>query len=261
MVQSAAGYGRDQRNGRSGNCTTSRYEPLARETRAWARSRCRSRSWATTPMHLLRIGFARYRMIHTYRDMNAPGGRWLAVQAAATAVLFPVGWIALNVFVGPGFALTWEDVLFHGPVFVLPPLFMFLVYRHDSRVSCKEIRLDDHGMCELETRHRLIRLHVNEITAVKYQRDSEGGTGSYDIRYAGGKLGEGGDDELFGLPGATERGQPCRQRDGRAGRPLGAASAKGTVREFRSERALSLSHRLPPRLGVTEDAHRVAVLR
>lgn len=68
-------------------------------------------------------------MIHTYRDMNAPGGRWLAVQAAATAVLFPVGWIALNVFVGPGFALTWEDVLFHGPVFVLPPLFMFLVYK------------------------------------------------------------------------------------------------------------------------------------
>lgn len=127
-------------------------------------------------------------MTHTYRDVNAPAGRSLAVQAAATAVLFPVGWIALNVFVGPGFALTWKDVLFHAQVFVLPPLFMFLMYRHASRGVCREIRLDDHGTCELETIRRVIRLHVNEITAVKYQRDSEGGTGSYAIRYAGGKL-------------------------------------------------------------------------
>ena len=127
-------------------------------------------------------------MIHTYRDMNAPGARSIAVQTAAAAVLIPVGWIALNVFVGPGFALTWKDVLFHGQVFVLPPLFMFLMYKHQSRAVCREIRLDDHGTCELETIRRVIRLHVNEITAVKYQRDSEGGTGSYDIRYAGGKL-------------------------------------------------------------------------
>ena len=127
-------------------------------------------------------------MIHTYRDMTAPGGRSLAVQTAATAVLFPVGWIALFVYAGAGFELVWDDVLFLAPFVVVPPVFMFLAYRHQSRAVCREIRLDDHGTCELETIRRVIRLHVNEITAVKYQRDSEDGTGSYDIRYAGGKL-------------------------------------------------------------------------
>ena len=139
-------------------------------------------------MRLLTIGFARYRMIHTYRDMNAPGGRSLAVAAAGMAVLFPVAAIASFAFAGPGFAFTWSEVFILAPFVVVPPVFLFLVYRHDSRVSCNEIRLDDHGTCELETRHRVIRLHVNEITAVKYRRDPEGGTGSYVIRYAGGKL-------------------------------------------------------------------------
>ena len=127
-------------------------------------------------------------MIHTYRDMNAPGGRSLAVAAAGMGVLVPVGSIAFFAFAGPGFPRTWSEVLILAHFVVVPPVFLFLAYKYDSRVSCNEIRLDDHGTCELETRRRLIRLHVNEITAVKYQRDSEGGTGSYDIRYAGGKL-------------------------------------------------------------------------
>jgi len=65
---------------------------------------------------------------------------------------------------------------------------MFLAYWDASRALCREIRLDDDGTCELVTSHRVIRLHVNEITALKYQRDSEGDTGSFSIRYTGGKL-------------------------------------------------------------------------
>lgn len=51
--------------------------------------------------------------------------------------------------------------------------------------DCGEIRLGDDGTCELETKRRLIRLHVNEIRSVKYVSD-EGE--EYTIRYRGGKL-------------------------------------------------------------------------
>jgi len=127
-------------------------------------------------------------MIHTYRDMNAPGARSIAVQTAAAAVLIPVGWIAFFVYAGAGFELVWENVLILAAGVVLPPVFMFLAYWDASRALCREIRLDDDGTCELVTSHRVIRLHVNEITALKYQRDSEGDTGSFSIRYTGGKL-------------------------------------------------------------------------
>lgn len=52
--------------------------------------------------------------------------------------------------------------------------------------DCREIRLSDDGTCELETKRRTIRLHVNQIRSVLYGRSEDGE--SYSIRYEGGKL-------------------------------------------------------------------------
>ena len=53
--------------------------------------------------------------------------------------------------------------------------------------SCTEIRLSDDGMCELQTKHRVIRLHVVQIRSVQYARDSETDRENYKIRFIDGK--------------------------------------------------------------------------
>jgi hypothetical protein len=60
--------------------------------------------------------------------------------------------------------------------------------RHLQSATCGEIRLDDDGTCELQTKRQVIRLHVNEIRCVKYWRDPEGGSASFTIYHRTGKL-------------------------------------------------------------------------
>ena len=123
--------------------------------------------------------------MHAYRDPDAPGQRPLTLTFAG-AMLFPVAWAAAGVLLGNG--LTWSFVRFAAPAIALWWLFAYLAYRHLSYGFCHEIRLSDDGTCELETRRRVVRLHVNEIKSVRYQRDSDDDSESYTIRYSGGKL-------------------------------------------------------------------------
>jgi hypothetical protein len=61
-------------------------------------------------------------------------------------------------------------------------------YRHQYLGICLEIRLDDHGNCELETRRRTIRVPARDIHAVRYSPENDNGPESYEIRFNGGKL-------------------------------------------------------------------------
>jgi hypothetical protein len=49
----------------------------------------------------------------------------------------------------------------------LTGLVLVLMEFHSKRHHCGEILLGDDGTCELETKRRVIRLHVNEIRSVQ----------------------------------------------------------------------------------------------
>jgi len=66
-------------------------------------------------------------------------------------------------------------------------LLAWAFYTHSQR-DCFEIHLSDEGTCEFVARRRTIRLHVHEVSAVKYTKDDEGSE-SYAVRYAGGRIG------------------------------------------------------------------------
>ena len=61
-------------------------------------------------------------------------------------------------------------------------------YRHRADGTCGEIRLGDDGTCELETKRRVIHLHVHEIRSVRYSPKSDEQGESYTIHYQSGKL-------------------------------------------------------------------------
>jgi hypothetical protein len=61
-------------------------------------------------------------------------------------------------------------------------------YRHHHYGICSEIRLSDEGICELETKRRVIRVHVNEIQSVRFSPETSEQGESYTIRYRGGRL-------------------------------------------------------------------------
>ncbi len=67
-------------------------------------------------------------------------------------------------------------------------VFGYAWYRHEHYRTCSEIRLSDDGTCELETKRRLIGLHVNEIRSVQLSPESDDRDESYSVRYQGGKL-------------------------------------------------------------------------
>jgi hypothetical protein len=73
---------------------------------------------------------------------------------------------------------------FCGLVIVL----QYFGYRKQAYGTCGEIRLGDDGTCELETKRRVIRLHVNDLRSVRYRRKTDEQSESYTIHYRGGKL-------------------------------------------------------------------------
>jgi hypothetical protein len=108
-------------------------------------------------------------MIHTYRDPNVfeskplPFVVPLAVFAALSAFALSHGF-------------TWND---RGKGAAAIALLLGLAYLNGRRyrfTSCREIRLSDDGICELETKRRVIRLHVNQISSVEYDRESDSPT-------------------------------------------------------------------------------------
>ena len=84
-------------------------------------------------------------------------------------------------------------------VFIAAAVIVYVGARtHWRDVGCVEVRLDDDGMCELETADHVTRVHVSEIRAVEYSRSSESGAETYVIRHRTGKAQLGGRTTDFG---------------------------------------------------------------
>jgi hypothetical protein len=120
--------------------------------------------------------------VHTYRDRepsNTPG------YALLGFLLFLV--FSLQAALQGRF--TWAELVLPAAVIALVVVGGYHTYRLEQYRKCREIRLSDDGTCELDTRAQTIRLHVSEIRAVKYHRDSESERCDYStIYYRGGKL-------------------------------------------------------------------------
>lgn len=123
-------------------------------------------------------------MVKTYRDeATARDRRPLSgffVFALISALFFAPS------FVRGG--LTRGGAEFLTVVIAASILIVVVGYRHQYLGICLEIRLDDDGNCELETRRRTIRIHARDIYAVRYSAETDDGPESYEIRFKTGKL-------------------------------------------------------------------------
>lgn len=126
--------------------------------------------------------------IHTYRDPQA-------LERKAPLSHIALGSLLLGLFlVVPGVAIVGFAKGFslgerlEGAVGL--GLFLAIAYfgdrRHCNRV-CGEIRLADDGTCELESKRRVIRLHVNQIESVERPNDPDS-RAAYYISYQGGSI-------------------------------------------------------------------------
>lgn len=127
-------------------------------------------------------------MIHTYRDADVfRTGYWNgaipSVLSFCLLVLIVFGPLAAG-----WFPFNWIFAVAAGAFTVLVLIGMYNQRRREQYGNCGEIRLDDDGTCELETKRRVIRIHASEIQSVKYWRDSESEREHYTIHYRGGKL-------------------------------------------------------------------------
>jgi hypothetical protein len=104
---------------------------------------------------------------------------------AGQVLVAPIGLFAVAIVFRTSF--TWDDLRFYA-FSLVPILFAYLTYRYFSYRLCREIRLADDGTCGLDTSRRTVRLHVNEITKVKYHRKGDEHDESYTIHFVGGKL-------------------------------------------------------------------------
>ena len=122
--------------------------------------------------------------LHIYRDPEAFGENSVGPRFLIACFLFLL--LGAQVAIHP--RVTWFDALL--VAFCVGGLVAVAVHFGRERDgNCGEIRLSDEGTCELETRRRVIRLHVGEIQSVTYWRDSENEGEHYTIHYRGGKLG------------------------------------------------------------------------
>ncbi len=118
-------------------------------------------------------------MLHTYQDPKAPGDRALGFILAGFVLFLPVV-IVLNEI---GHHFTWGGFVrapAEAMALVLPFACLAFWWQHGI---CSEIRLDDNGTCELETRGQVIRLRVDEIRSVKGRRDADSERESYTIHH------------------------------------------------------------------------------
>jgi hypothetical protein len=124
-------------------------------------------------------------MIHTYRERNP-----LESEGRRFSGFFLLLVIVAIVFAASsaGGSASWDDVEGIGSLAVFFAVYCVLGLLHERYRWCREIRLSDDGICELETKRRVIRLHVNEIRSVDYRRDDESDRESYTIQYQGGKV-------------------------------------------------------------------------
>jgi len=127
-------------------------------------------------------------VIHTYRDADVfrsrywerPLPRFLSLGVIPLFLFGPLaaGW----------FPFSWPVAGAAAAFTVLSVIAEYNQLRREQYGNCGEIRLDDDGTCELETKRRVIRLHANEIRSVAHWPESDETSESYTIYYQGGKL-------------------------------------------------------------------------
>jgi hypothetical protein len=126
-------------------------------------------------------------MVHTYRHARLGRTQKIIGLLLAAVYVFVCGGLfvmAVIHAIAPG----WEGRVsfagnggrWEGAVVAAVLVFIAGMMFEGWRRSCHEIRLSDDGTCELETKRRVIRFHVSEISAVEY--DGSDGE-SYTIRY------------------------------------------------------------------------------
>jgi len=120
-------------------------------------------------------------VIHTYRDGKAFRNDFVSARPSLVVSLAVI--VAVVLIGAQSAGVSWAD---EGASVALTVLAVILIRLWGSYRTCGEIRLSDDGTCELETTHRVVRLHVNEIRSVQYRRDE--GVERYTIHYQGGKL-------------------------------------------------------------------------
>jgi hypothetical protein len=117
---------------------------------------------------------------YTYRDPDVFKGRALGLTAFSICALVLVSLVG-------AFVAGWVPLAF-GAFGVFIVVHQYGVYRQLQYGSCGEIRLDDDGTCELETRGSVIRLHVNEISSVRYSGENDEQPEYYTIHFRSTRL-------------------------------------------------------------------------
>jgi hypothetical protein len=126
--------------------------------------------------------------IHIYRDPGFPRDRAPLSHVGLGDLMIGL-FLVVPVVAIVGFAngFTVSDRI-QGAVAL--GLFLAIVYfgdrRHRNHV-CGEIRLSEDGTCELESKRRMISLHVNQIESVKCPNDPDS-RAAYYISYQGGSV-------------------------------------------------------------------------
>src|SRR5205809_332674 len=116
-------------------------------------------------------------MPRIYRDHEEADRR----PGLAVILLIPVFMFGLTFWHGGGFtrgAAEFLTVVTAGTV-----LLVVGAYRYQYLGICLEIRLEDDGSCELDTRRRTIRLHSRDIYAVRYSAETDETAESYQLRF------------------------------------------------------------------------------
>jgi hypothetical protein len=125
-------------------------------------------------------------MVHVYRDQPAQSSRVDDLIGVVCIVSFFAVPLVLLIAHGARQGFSGDDKGGIAIVLCFDLVVAWAFYIHVRR-DCFEIRLSDFGTCEFVTRRRVIRLHVAEISAVEYKRDSDGDE-SYTVRYRGGRI-------------------------------------------------------------------------
>jgi hypothetical protein len=136
-------------------------------------------------------------MLHTYRDKRFAEGTFVDVFPYVVIFAIGVNFAVAAYLERDDHGFTFREILivamWSGFALAAVPL----LYRHYTHRVCGEIRLSDDGICELQTKRRLIRLDASEITSVKYIRDDDSDAERYSVRYRGGKVSVAGRMEGF----------------------------------------------------------------
>jgi hypothetical protein len=122
-------------------------------------------------------------MTRTYRDPDVVRFRFWYLSFFLLVPIFSVAQLALG-----WVPFTKGAVLVAALGSIAFLLTSYYLYRFVYYGRCSEIRLSDDGTCELETKRRVIRVHVNQIRSVRFSPAGDESSESYTIRYEGGKL-------------------------------------------------------------------------